>query len=157
MSTHTITHIQQMPVSIEKAWGFFSSAANLQTITPPDLGFTVISTGGDTIYPGQIIEYKLKPLLNIPVYWMTEISHVIPKQLFVDEQRFGPYNFWHHQHHFKSIDGGSGTEMTDIVHYRVPFRMLGDLVNRLVVKKQLGTIFEFRKNKIEALFGVWAS
>jgi ligand-binding SRPBCC domain-containing protein len=155
MSTHTIKHIQQMPVGIEKAWAFFSSAANLQTITPPDLGFQVISTGGDTICPGQIIEYRLKPLLNIPVYWMTEITHVIPKELFVDEQRFGPYNFWHHQHHFKSIEGG--TELTDMVHYRVPFRVLGDLVNSLVVKRQLKTIFEFRKSKIEALFGIWGS
>jgi ligand-binding SRPBCC domain-containing protein len=141
-----------MPVSLAQAWDFFSSPANLQTITPPYMGFTIISQHhGDKMYPGQIIEYKVKPLLGIPLYWMTEITHVQEERFFVDEQRFGPYSLWHHQHHFKAIEGG--VEMTDIVHYKLPLWWLGDLANALFVKKQLAGIFEYRKKKVEEMFG----
>ena len=104
------------------------------------------------MYPGQIIEYTVKPVLGIPLYWMTEITHVVDKQFFVDEQRFGPYTMWHHQHHFKAVDGG--VEMTDIVHYKLPFWFLGDIANTLFVKKQLQGIFDFRWKKVEDLFGI---
>ena len=104
------------------------------------------------MYTGQIIEYTVKPVLGIPLYWMTEITHVVDKQFFVDEQRFGPYTMWHHQHHFKAVDGG--VEMTDIVHYKLPFWFLGDIANTLFVKKQLQGIFDFRWKKVEDLFGI---
>ena len=102
------------------------------------------------MYPGQIIEYKVSPVLNIPIYWMTEITHVADKKYFVDEQRFGPYEMWHHQHHFKSVEGG--VEMTDIVHYKLPFWFLGDIAHFLFVKKQLQGIFDYRFTKTEKLF-----
>jgi len=105
------------------------------------------------MYPGQIIEYKVSPLLGIPLYWMTEITHVDPGKYFVDEQRFGPYALWHHQHHFKSIHGG--VEMMDIVNYRNPLGFIGRFANDLFVKKQLKTIFDFRFTKVEELFGPW--
>jgi ligand-binding SRPBCC domain-containing protein len=154
MATYSIKTIQKIPIDIDKAWEFFSDPANLQEITPDNLGFKILSKHhGDKMYAGQIIEYKVKPLLNIPVYWMTEVTHVQEKQYFIDEQRFGPYALWHHQHHFKSIEGG--VEMTDIVHYRNPFWILGDIANTLSVKKQLKKIFEFRFRKVEELFGKW--
>ena len=152
MAVYSIKTVQRMPVSLAHAWDFFSSPANLQTITPPYMGFTIISQHhGDKMYPGQIIEYKVTPLLGIPLYWMTEITHVQEERFFVDEQRFGPYSLWHHQHHFKAIEGG--VEMTDIVHYKLPLWWLGDLANALFVKKQLAGIFEYRKKKVEEIFG----
>ena len=104
------------------------------------------------MYAGQIIEYKVSPFPGIPLYWMTEITHVEDKKYFVDEQRYGPYSLWHHQHHFKEINGG--VEMTDIVHYKIPFWILGDIANSLFVNKQLKTIFDYRFKKVEELFGL---
>ncbi|MFT3677804.1 MAG: SRPBCC family protein [Chitinophagaceae bacterium] len=154
MAVYSLKAVQQLPVSIDQAWDFFSSPANLQLITPPEMGFTVISLyHGPRIYPGQIIEYKLKPLLGIPVYWMTEITHVQDKAFFVDEQRFGPYSLWHHQHHFRTID--RGVEMTDIVHYKLPLAFVGRLMHWLLVRKKLERIFQYRHSKIEELLGTW--
>ena len=150
---YSLKTVQKLPISLEAAWDFFSSPANLKEITPTNLGFTIISKHhGEKMYPGQIIEYTVKPVLGIPLYWMTEIRHVVDKQFFVDEQRFGPYTMWHHQHHFKAFDGG--VEMTDIVHYKIPFWFLGDIANTLFVKKQLQGIFDFRWKKVEDLFGI---
>ena len=97
--------------------------------------------------------YKVKPLLGIPFSWMTEIRHVEPLKYFVDEQRKGPYKLWHHQHHFKTIEGG--TEMIDIVHYRLPMGLLGSMANEWMIKKELRKIFSYRYNKIIELFGEW--
>jgi ligand-binding SRPBCC domain-containing protein len=154
MAVHSIKTIQKIPISLEQAWDFFSTPANLQTITPPKMSFKTISRHhGEKMYAGQIIEYKVKPLLNIPIYWMTEITHVEHKKYFIDEQRFGPYDMWHHQHHFKAIDGG--VEMTDIIHYKNALWFLGEVANMLFVKKQLKEIFNYRFNKTEELFGKW--
>lgn len=144
--------IQQIPVTLEKAWDFFGSPANLRDITPASLGLTIISKHhGEKMFAGQVIEYKVSPVPGMPLYWMTEITHVEHQQYFVDEQRFGPYSLWHHQHHFKEIPGG--VEMTDIVHYKLPFWILGDIAQGLFVKQQLKTIFNFRYQKVQALFG----
>jgi ligand-binding SRPBCC domain-containing protein len=145
--------VQSIPVSQDIAWDFFSNPANLATITPASLGFKTISQfHGSRMYAGQVIEYKVSPLLGIPLYWMTEITHVEDKKYFVDEQRYGPYSMWHHQHHFSAVDGG--VEMTDIVHYKLPLWFLGDIANTLFVKRQLKQIFDYRFKKVEKLFGV---
>lgn len=154
MAVYSIKAVQKIPGDLAAVWSFFSSPANLKDITPDQLGFTVISKHqGDTMYAGQIIEYTVRPILGIPLYWMTEITHVKDQQYFVDEQRFGPYSLWHHQHHFKKID--NGVEMTDIVHYKNPFWLLGDVANALFVRKQLRTIFAFRYKKTTEVFGAW--
>lgn len=141
-----------IPVDIGKAWDFFSDPRNLEAITPQNMGFKIISLHhGEKMYAGQLIEYTLNPLAGIKMYWMTEITHVREKHLFVDEQRFGPYNLWHHQHHFKEVEGG--VEMTDIIHYKIPFWFLGDIANALFVKKMLREIFDFRYKKIAGMFG----
>jgi len=140
---YSLKTVQLLPIGIDEAWDFFSSPANLQKITPDHLGFKIISSHhGDKMYPGQIIEYTVKPVLGIPLYWMTEITHVEDKKYFVDEQRFGPYRMWHHQHHFKLTD--KGVEMTDIVHYKLPLGFLGKIAHSLFVKKQLKQIFDYR-------------
>ncbi|HMO61043.1 MAG TPA: SRPBCC family protein [Ferruginibacter sp.] len=149
--TYALKTVQLIRADIDTAWHFFSNPANLQSITPKTLGFKIISKHhGDTMYPGQVIEYTVRPLLGIPLYWMTEITHVKDKQFFVDEQRFGPYSLWHHQHHFKAVEGG--VEMTDIVHYKLPLWFLGDIAHRLFVQKQLQQIFEYRKLQVDIFF-----
>ncbi len=154
--SHTIKEEQHLPISLNEAWQFFSNPANLQTITPSKLGFKIISDHhGATMYEGQIIEYTVKPVLGIPLYWMTEITHIKEKEYFIDEQRFGPYTLWHHQHHFKEHNGG--VLMTDIVHYKLPLGVLGRLAHQLFVKKQLQDIFKFRRQKADQLFNAAAS
>ncbi len=151
---YSIKTVQKIPISLEQAWDFFSKPDNLKEITPSNLGFNIISKHhGSTMYSGQIIEYTVKPILGIPLYWMTEITHVIDKQYFVDEQRFGPYSLWHHQHHFKEIEGG--VEMTDIVHYKLPLWILGDIAQVIMVKSQLNGIFSHRYIAVEERFGKW--
>ena len=149
---YSLKTVQQIPVCLDDAWAFFSKPHNLSAITPEKLDFRIISRyHGEEMYAGQIIEYKVKPLLGIPVYWMTEITHVENKKYFIDEQRFGPYSLWHHQHHFKEIEGG--VEMTDIVHYKIPFGILGDIAHGIFVRQSLDTIFSYRYSAVEAKFG----
>lgn len=153
---YSLKTVQKIPVDLETAWNFFSRPANLKDITPKNLGFNIISKyHGEEMYPGQIIEYKVSPLLGIPLYWMTEITHVQDKKYFVDEQRYGPYSMWHHQHHFKAIEGG--VEMTDIVHYKLPLWFLGDIANTIMVKAQLKKIFGFRVTAVEEKFGKFSA
>jgi ligand-binding SRPBCC domain-containing protein len=151
---YQLKRVQRMPVSLKKAWNFFSNPNNLLTITPPFLNLKMTNAVyGDEAYSGQIITYKVRPLLGIPLFWLTEIKHVEPLKMFVDEQRKGPYKLWHHQHHFKAIEGG--VEMTDIVHYAIPFGPLGSIAHAVIVKKQLNKIFDYRYKKVQELFGVW--
>jgi len=154
MPLHSLKSVQKIPVSIEKAWSFYADPANLQSITPDNMGFHILSQHhGQGIYAGQIFEYTVKPIAGIPLNWVTEITHVHEPFYFVDEQRKGPYRFWQHQHHFKSIEGG--VEMTDIVHYRNPMGFLGKWANSLFIRKKLKQIFEHRYKKVEELFGAW--
>jgi ligand-binding SRPBCC domain-containing protein len=151
---YSIKTVQKMPISLELAWNFFSKPSNLKEITPDNLGFQIISKHhGAEMYAGQIIEYTVKPVLDIPLYWMTEITQVETHRYFIDEQRYGPYSLWHHQHHFKEIKGG--VEMIDIVHYKLPFWFLGDIANGLFIKEQLKGIFDYRFYATEKLFGFW--
>lgn len=147
--------IQRLPIGIEEAWDFFSSPVNLKTITPPYMGFDITSEyGGEKMYEGMIISYKVSPLLNIPTDWVTEITHVKEPWFFVDNQKAGPFKYWHHQHHFREIDGG--VEMRDIVNYAAPFGVLGRLAEHMIVRNRVMEIFDFRFKKLEELFGVYA-
>ena len=153
MSVYTFKRKQQLPVSIDEAWSFFSSPANLKEITPAYMGFEVLSDPEflTQTYAGQIITYTVKPVLGIPLFWMTEITHVEPGRFFVDEQRAGPYALWHHQHHFAAIPGG--VEMTDLVHYKLPLGFLGRIAHWLFVGRQLKGIFNYRYQLLEERFG----
>ena len=143
---------QQLPISLEEAWSFFSNPANLKEITPAKMGFVVTSKhSGETMYAGQIIRYIVKPVLGIPLKWCTEITHVEDKKYFIDEQRFGPYAFWHHQHHFTAIEGG--VLMEDILNYKVPLGFLGDIVDAVFVHNEVKGIFEYRKKILTERFG----
>lgn len=149
---YTLYNKQILPISIETAWEFFSSPVNLAEITPKSMGFVVLSEHKlEKVYAGQIIKYHVRPVLGIRMFWMTEITHVKQNEYFVDEQRFGPYSLWHHQHFFTPVKGG--VLMEDLVHYKLPMGLLGVLAHKLFVKKQLQGIFSYRTKVLEAKFG----
>jgi len=143
---------QKLPVSLGEAWSFFSNPKNLKTITPPYMGFDITSEiTGDNMYAGMIITYKVKPFLDIPLNWMTEITQVSAPYFFVDNQKSGPFKIWHHQHFFKEL--ANGVEMTDIVNYSVGFGLAGRLIEKLTVEKRVNEIFDYRYKKLEEIFG----
>lgn len=150
---YTLHQKQKLPVSLQEAWDFISNPANLAVITPPSMGFKTLSGDDRAMFAGQIIHYTVTPVFGIKLQWVTEITHVSDKSFFVDEQRYGPYKFWHHKHFLKEIPGG--VEMEDIVHYKLPMGFLGRLVHPFLVKPKLEEIFEYRTNKLIALFGAW--
>jgi ligand-binding SRPBCC domain-containing protein len=143
--------VQNLPISIEKAWDFLSDPGNLKTITPDYMGFKILEGAEEKMYAGQIIKYIVTPVLGLPLRWVTEITQVEDQKYFVDEQRFGPYSLWHHKHFIKAIPGG--VEMIDIVDYKLPLGMLGRIAHPLFVKRQLNQIFNYRYNKLVELFG----
>ncbi len=151
MKIYTFHKKQNLPITVEQAWDFLSSPANLKTITPDYMGFNILSGADRPMYSGQIIQYIVTPVLGIKTKWVTEITHVKDNEYFVDEQRFGPYALWHHKHFIKEIDGG--VEMEDIIDYKVPMGILGQLVHPILVKPKLEEIFNYRTKKLEELFG----
>ncbi len=155
MKIYTLKAKQNLPISLEKAWEFLSNPKNLKTITPDYMGFEIISGADREMYPGQIIQYIVTPMAGIKNKWVTEITHVVDKKHFVDEQRFGPYALWHHKHFIKEIPGG--VEMEDIIDYKVPFGVLGQLVHPILVKPKLKEIFLYREKKLVELFGNFES
>lgn len=143
--------VQNLPISASKAWDFLSDPGNLKTITPDYMGFTILEGAEDQMYAGQIIKYIVRPVLGIPLRWVTEITHVANEEYFVDEQRFGPYSLWHHKHFIRPIAGG--VEMIDIVDYKLPLGWLGQFAHGIFVKRQLKQIFDYRYHKLVELFG----
>lgn len=148
---HHLIVKQRLPISLDEAWDFFSSPKNLSVITPKELNLVPITEIPEDMYPGVFIQYKVRPVLNIPMTWVTEITHIREKEFFIDEQRLGPYQIWHHQHHFKAIEGG--VEMTDILDYRIPLGPIGLLLQKIFIGKQVEGIFEFRNKKLIEVFG----
>ncbi len=153
MKLHRLHALQRLPISTDEAWAFFSHPKNLPLITPPWLDFRMTNEVPAVMHAGALITYTIRPILGLRVRWVTEITHAEAPRLFVDEQRFGPYRFWHHQHRFRGIDGG--TEMEDLVHYALPLGPLGALAHRLVVRRQLDEIFAFRRAALAERFGAW--
>ena len=151
MKIYTLHKKQNLPISVDEAWNFLSDPRNLKIITPDYMGFNILSGADRPIYAGQIIQYIVTPVLGIKTKWVTEITHVIDKHYFVDEQRFGPYALWHHKHFIKEIEGG--VEMEDIIDYKIPLGILGQLVQPILVKPKLEEIFEYRQKKLIELFG----
>jgi ligand-binding SRPBCC domain-containing protein len=151
MKIYTLHKKQKLPITVDQAWDFLSDPKNLKTITPNYMGFNILSGADRPMFAGQIIQYIVTPVLGIKTKWVTEITHVVDKHYFVDEQRFGPYALWHHKHFIKEIDGG--IEMEDIIDYKLPFGILGQLVQPFLVKPKLEEIFNYRTKKLEELFG----
>jgi len=151
MKIYNLHKKQNLPINIDQAWEFLSSPKNLKTITPDYMSFDILTKIDKPMFPGQIIQYIVTPILGIKTKWVTEITHVKDKEYFVDEQRFGPYALWHHKHFIKEIDGG--VEMEDIIDYKVPMGLLGQLAHPILVKPKLEEIFKYRQKKLIELFG----
>jgi len=149
MPLEQLERLQTIPASLPEVWSFFARPENLAAITPPWLGFRVTSPPGEGMYAGMIITYTVSPLLGLALPWVTEITHCREPGFFVDEQRLGPYRFWHHQHRFLEVAGG--VEMRDLIHYRLPFGQLGRVASGLV-QRRLGAIFEYRREAVQRLF-----
>lgn len=150
MKPFVFERLQILPATLEEAWEFFSDPGNLVRITPPAMDFRITSAPQAATYAGQILTYTVRPLLGISMSWTTEITHVSRPDFFVDEQRFGPYRFWHHQHFFREVDGG--VEVRDLVHYLLLHDQLAWLVNRLIVAPRLKRIFDYRSTALQAIF-----
>ena len=151
MKIYTFHRKQKLPISVEKAWEFLSNPANLKTITPEYMSFDILSGNEKPMYAGQIIQYIVTPILGIKTKWVSEITHVKKNEYFVDEQRFGPYALWHHKHFINEIEGG--VEMEDIIDYKIPMGLLGQLAHPILVKPKLEEIFAYRQTKLIELFG----
>jgi len=152
MAIYQFNREQKIPAEVEAVWDFISSPGNLKHITPPYMGFDITSENlPEKVYPGMIIMYKVTPVFGIKMKWVTEITHVVDKQYFVDEQRVGPYKIWHHQHRIHPVE--DGVLMTDLVTYKPPLGFIGGLANRVLIKKKLDEIFEFRRKKLIQIFG----
>ncbi|RNC90237.1 MAG: cell division inhibitor [Allomuricauda sp.] len=152
MKLYQLKAKQGLPISKKAAWDFLSDPKNLKTITPDHMGFHILSGADRPMYQGQIIQYIVKPFAGYATKWVTEITHVRNEEYFVDEQRFGPYSLWHHKHFLKEVEGG--VEMEDIIDYKIPFGIIGQIVQPFLVKKQLESIFKYREHKLKELFGV---
>ncbi len=151
MKLYKLHQKQVLPTTLADAWDFFSRPQNLEKITPPFLRFEIRNGAPPKMYAGMIVEYRIRDASGIPMTWVTEITRVDEPYLFIDEQRFGPYKFWHHQHYFREVEGG--IEAEDIVHYAMPFGPIGQLVHAVYVKRQLQQIFDFRKRFLEEKYG----
>lgn len=151
MAFYQLIKKQYVPASIEEVWDFISSPANLKEITPDYMGFDITSTNlPEKMYPGMIISYRVKPIAGIPTTWVTEITNVVEKRYFVDEQRVGPYAMWHHQHIIEPHE--KGVMMTDIISYKPPLGFLGSIVNALLIRRQLEEIFAYREKALNKIF-----
>jgi ligand-binding SRPBCC domain-containing protein len=148
---HVLHREQVIPASPEQVWAYFCNPYNLNAITPPDMKFEIMDGGGSILREGQIIEYRIEFVRGVRSVWLTEIAHVREGEYFVDEQRIGPYRFWYHEHCFEPA--AAGVKMTDRVTYSVPYGILGDALNRLWIRGRLDAIFEYRRMKINELFG----
>ena len=151
MKIYTLHKTQKLPISPEKAWEVLSNPKNLKIITPDYMSFNIVSPIDRPLYTGQIIQYIVTPLLGIKTKWVSEITHIEDKKYFVDEQMYGPYSLWHHKHFIKEIEGG--VEMEDIIDYKVPLGILGQIMHPILVKPKLEEIFSYRQKKLIELFG----
>lgn len=142
---------QYVPWGIEKTWEFFSDPRNLATITPPSLDFRITCDPPACMYPGLLLSYTVRPLLGLPVTWVTEITQVEKPYRFIDEQRHGPYRIWHHEHTFKVAADGVGTDVRDVVQYGFAVAVIDELLEPLLIAPRLKEIFDFRANKVAEL------
>lgn len=153
---YTLKYSIKLPLTLDKCWDFFSTPQNLKVLTPENMGFKIFTEGSaEMIYPGKIIGYIIRPFWNIPMKWVTEITHVHEPHYFIDEQRIGPYKLWHHEHHFTPIK--NGVEMHDIVYYEMPFGLIGRALHTLKFQNDLENIFSYRQEKLSRLFGEYVN
>ena len=146
---HTLRREQWIPSPIDEAFAFFADAHNLEEISPPWVGFKILSMSHESISEGTEIRYRLR-LHGIPIHWLTEIRCWRPPHLFVDVQKSGPYKLWHHTHRFEAH--GDRTKMIDVVRYALPFGIIGRIAHTLKVREDVRQIFDYRRKRVDKLF-----
>ncbi len=146
----TLIYEQFIPASLDEVWSFFATPDNLNLITPGNMHFKTISDVPPKMYEGLIIRYRIKPMMNIPMTWVTRISALSEKEYFIDEQIKGPYKMWVHHHQFKVAD--KGVLMTDRITYKIGFGIFGTLLGILWVDRQVENIFRYRRNRVKSIF-----
>ena len=151
MSVHLLRREQPLAAAPDDVFPFFADAFNLEQITPPWLGFGVVTARPIEMRAGTLIEYRLK-LHGVPLRWRTTIAVWDPPRRFVDVQIAGPYRLWHHTHEFEP-DGDGGTVMRDVVRYAMPFGPLGEMARRALVERDLAAIFDYRHTAIRHRIG----
>ena len=144
-----LSRAQRLAGPPEEVFAFFGDAHNLEAITPPLLRFRVVTPEPIAMAAGTLLRYRLR-VRGVPVSWLTAIREWDPPHGFVNEQLSGPYALWHHTHTFEP-DGAGGTIMRDVVRYALPFGGLGSLAHRLVVRRDLERIFDFRAERVPEL------
>jgi ligand-binding SRPBCC domain-containing protein len=142
---HVLRREQRLPGAPDDVFPFFADAHNLEAITPPFLGFRVVTPRPLELRPGALIEYRLR-LHGLPIAWLTRIEDWEPGVRFTDAQLAGPYRLWHHTHEF-APDGDGGTVMRDTVRYALPYWPLGEVAHPLVAR-DLAAIFDFRATAV---------
>lgn len=145
-SVHILQRQQRIERPIDEAFAFYGDARNLERITPPLLGFEVTTPEPVEMGAGTLIEYRLR-LHRVPVRWRARIEAWEPPRRFVDVQVKGPYSLWEHTHTFEE-DGPGATVIEDRVRYSIPFGPLGDLADRLLVRRDLKRIFDYRRDAV---------
>lgn len=148
---HVIERRQRVALPLEQAFAFYGDAHNLERITPPWLGFEVTTPGPIEMQAGTLIEYRLR-LHRVPVRWRTRIEAWEPPRRFVDAQVKGPYSLWEHTHTFEE-DGPEATIIGDRVRYSIPFGPLGEIANRLLVRRDVERIFDYRREAVARALG----
>lgn len=149
---YTLVAEQVIPASLEVVWEYFTQPTNLAKITPAEMKFLITNSPAEQTYGGQIITYKIGIFPFIKSNWITEITHFRARNVFVDEQRFGPYAMWHHEHHFEELEDGS-VKMTDIINYKLPFGVFGNMLAGRLIREKLTRIFSYRYSEIKKIFG----
>ncbi|MCB1090685.1 MAG: SRPBCC family protein [Verrucomicrobiae bacterium] len=152
MKLHRFEQSQTLPLSLDEAWAFFSDPRNLDAMTPPELKFRTLSGDDEPMHAGQIIIHQIQIVPLIWTNWVTEIVEVAERAYFIDEQRSGPYRFWHHLHRFEAVPGG--VRMLDRVHYALPFHPFSAPAQSWFVRPRIRDIFAFRRQFLENRFGV---
>lgn len=151
MRLHELHQSQVVAAPLKEVWHFFSQPANLRHLTPPGVSFEQVGGDPAPMYAGQMLWYRLRPLPFLSQLWVTEITHVVPEVMFVDEQRAGPCRLWHHVHRFRAVEGG--TEIVDHVVYAMPFWPAGEVAHALYVRPMLEKVFAFRRESVASRFG----
>ncbi|TWI71134.1 ligand-binding SRPBCC domain-containing protein [Desulfobotulus alkaliphilus] len=149
MKLQRLERQQILKGNMQEIWTFFADPCNLEKITPEWMHFDIRSGHGHPMFQGQILAYRIKAIAGIPMTWITEITHVKEGEYFVDEQRFGPYRFWHHLHRFSPCDGG--ILMEDRIHYALPMDPFSRAVHPFI-RKKLEAVFDYRKGAIQLFF-----
>lgn len=151
MKIHSFKQKQLLHISHDQAWAFFANPQNLTKLTPEWMQLTLLSEAPQMMYEGMIITQQIKPILGIPLTWVTEITRIKERSYFIDEQRIGPYRFWHHEHRLRETP--TGIEIIDTLHYALPFGIFGEIAHQIAVKRKIAEVFAFRYEALEKLFG----